>query len=362
MKISLRTNQNKSNALEPILFQLLADRSNKTFEAISGYVGRETVEKLRRTLDHRPDLSVKLVVGMAAKEGISQKTYDSLGLLHNELVSNRGVSGDKASGVYWFFSGEKGERSRGIHAKAYRIRGDGQDHLFVGSSNFSSSGLTASGNYEMTVTDVSVQARKEFDEFFRVHLTSGLNFVEFSKVADFPIRGKSGALRQKLTGLQKVERPVGFRDSPFVDIDLAKNIEKKSKSSLNVCFGRGRWARSTGKVTPRTWYEVEIVCPKSVTSSSAYPKGNFTAITSDGFKFEGRTQGDYQKNLRSKEDLRTLGIWIKGLLEDAGALSRSPEETVTAETFEAYGNSILRLYRISQSQVVMHFPQDPSDL
>lgn len=357
----LRTNTQPWGELGHHLFEKLSDPDTTSMTAVSGYVGRETVDKLIVLVRKRPELSIKLVVGMAAKEGIAQRSYESLGQLH-QLLSENSVEQKSKSGVYWYFSGENGERSRGLHAKAYRLTGKKVDDLFIGSSNFSFSGLNLSGNVELNVLDTSSNAKREFDDFFESNLGSGFNFVPYDQVEDFPIRGKTIQQSRKKPGLQKVAKPLDFRNHPFVDIDLALNIEDKTRSSLNVCFGRGRWSRSTGKVKPREWYEVEIICPKNVTQDPAYPKGDFQALTSDGYSFLARTQGDYSKNLRSKDSLLTLGLWIKSCLEDSGALTNVPQEIVTRETFETYGNSILRLYRPSKNEAILHFPQSPSDL
>jgi hypothetical protein len=358
----LRTNTEPWGELGQHLFDKLISPQTTSLAAVSGYVGKETVDRLIQLVSKRPELSIKLVVGMAAKEGLSERSYESLGKLHQLLSENSATNKDKDSGVYWYFSGQNGERSRGLHAKAYRITGDQVDDLFIGSSNFSFSGLSHAGNVELNVLDTSSHAKREFDDFFARNLGSGFNFVPYDKVEDFPIRGKTKQQSRKKTGLQKVAKPSNFKNYPFVDIDLALNIEEKTRSSLNVCFGRGRWSRTTGKVKPREWYEVEVICPKIVTQDPAYPKGDFQVVTSDGYSFLARTQGDYSKNLRSKDSLLTLGLWIKSCLEEAGALTNSPQELVTLDTFENYGNSILRLYRKDKSEAIFHFPQDPTDL
>jgi hypothetical protein len=358
----LRTNTHPWGDLGQHLFGQLNNPDTSSLTAVSGYVGKETIDRLILLANKRPELSIKLVVGMAAKEGIAERSYESLGRLHQLLSESSVTNRDKESGVYWYFSGQDGERSRGLHAKAYRLTGKQVDDLFIGSSNFSFSGLSPSGNVELNVLDTSIHAKQEFDDFFKRNLESGFNFVAYDKVEDFPIRGKTRQQSRKKTGLQKVAKPSNFKINPFVDIDLALNIDEKTRSSLNVCFGRGRWSRSTGKVKPREWYEVEVICPKIVTQDPAYPKGDFQVVTSDGYSFLARTQGDYSKNLRSKDSLLTLGLWIKSCLEDAGALTNSPQELVTGETFEIYGNSVLRLYRTGKSTAVFHFPQDPAEL
>lgn len=345
------------------LFEKLDDRGVTSLRAVSGYVGVETIIRLTETVRRRPELGVSLVVGMAAREGIAQRSYDALGNLSSRLRENQKRSGDPFSNVYWYFSGEKGTRDRGLHAKAYRLAGQSEDSLIVGSSNFSMSGLSPRGNLEINLIQHDRRTIEQFDRFFSQHLEDGFSFVPFEKVDDFPIKGKKSKRAEKLKGgLLKVHRPKGFKSLPHVDIDLAQDIEKKTRSSLNVCFGRGRWSRATGIVRPREYFEVEIIVPNSVNSSAVYPKGDFLVTTSDGYSFEARTQGSSFKNLRSKHDLAILGLWIKGLLQDAGSLDGEIEELVTSETFSHYGNSILRLYQKSPSEIVLHFPRNSNDL
>lgn len=345
------------------LFEKLEKPEITTLRAVTGYVGVETVNRLTETVSRRPELGVSLVVGMAAKEGIAQRSYDALETLSSHLRNNQKKSGDPFSNVFWYFSGEKGTRDRGLHAKAYRLRGNSEDSLIVGSSNFSISGLSPRGNLEINLIQHDRSIIQEFDRFFSHHLEDGFSFVPFEKVEDFPIRGRKSKRAEKIKGgLLKVPKPLGFRSFPYIDIDLAQDIEKKTRSSLNVCFGRGRWSRTTGVVRPREYFEVEIIVPNQINSSNLYPKGDFLATTSDGYSFEARTQGSYFKNFRSKHDLGILGLWIKGLLLDAGSLDAEIEELVTSETFRHYGNSILRLYRKSPTEVILHFPRDERDL
>lgn len=344
------------------LFALLQTDSERRLNAVTGYVGNETVRQLISNVEQNPSLGVALVVGMAAKEGLSERTYKSLGELSNLLRSNRGHSGYDESNVYFYFSGPKGERERGLHAKAYRVTGPGIDELIVGSSNFSRSGLSHRGNVEASLWAESARTRSDFDSFFNDLLTDGYSFVPYEKVQDFPIKGRSVKKARNQAGLVRVVAPRDFKAFPFVDVDLSKNIDSKTRSNLNVCFGRGRWSRTTGVVRPRDYFEAEIIVPNEVNSLPEYPVGDFLAVTSDGFQFEARTQGSYNKNLRSKEDLGLLGLWIKSLLNSAGALDIGNQEAVTSETFENYGNSILRIYRDSPRSAILHFPSDPADL
>jgi hypothetical protein len=106
-----------------------------------------------------------------------------------------------------------------------------------------------------------------------------------------------------------------------------------------------------GYEIPRSWYEVELIVPKQITESSEYPKadsdgegGVFQVITDDGWSFKCKVSGDFSKNLRSEGDLKILGKWIKGRLENSGALN--PGDIVTNKTFEIYGRSYMTLSKI----------------
>jgi len=342
-------------------FLNLNSSATERVQMISGYVGKESIIKLHRELQKNDWVAVEMVIGMAAKEGLNLHTYEALIELHKHLQSRKHPR-YKRQGVFVFFSGPNGERARGMHAKAYRFEQSRGNKVIIGSSNFSFSGLSLDGNVEMNLTDSSSAVTREFVRFFD-ELHAKKLAVPIDRVADFPIRGKAGqSRRSKLATLVKVRGPTGFKSQRFVDIDLARNIDRQSRSNLNCCFGKGRWSRVTGVVKPRDWYEVELISSADVTSNRNYPRGEFDVLTSDGFAFRGVTNGDNYKNFRSADDLKLLGLWLKGVLEDAGVLSDDPQELVTSETFEEYGNSVLRVYRPDSRSVILHFPRDPKDL
>ena len=130
-------------------------------------------------------------------------------------------------------------------------------------------------------------------------------------------------------------------------------VAEKEKSNLNVYFGKGRWSRSTGKIKPRPWYEIELIASNDLNSQQFYPKGDFLAYTDDGLIIPMRTQGDYYKNIRSKGSLQIFGIWLKGKLERSGVLKKY--EPVTMETLEEYGNDKLTFYKFEEGKYYMQF-------
>ena len=66
-----------------------------------------------------------------------------------------------------------------------------------------------------------------------------------------------------------------------------------------------------------------------------------------------RTQGDNNKNIRSKDSLQIFGIWLKGKLERSGCLKRY--EPVTSETLAEYGSDKLIFYKIDNGKYYMEF-------
>lgn len=141
-------------------------------------------------------------------------------------------------------------------------------------------------------------------------------------------------------------------ETPYVDISLSR-VDKEQQSNLNIFFGKGRENKSTGKFIPRDWYEVELIVDSKTISDPIYPKGNFLAHTDDGLTFDCQTQGANYKNFRSKNDLKILGRWIKGKLEQSGALKQF--EPVTSETLQKYGRDYIRLYKLSDYDYYLEF-------
>jgi hypothetical protein len=119
---------------------------------------------------------------------------------------------------------------------------------------------------------------------------------------------------------------------------------------LNASFGEGR-RNVQGFVIPRSWYEVELIVPKQITTLPGYPKadpkgdsGAFDVITDDGWEFRCKVSGDYSKNFRSENDLKIMGKWLKGRLENAGVLE--PGSRVTDETLEEYGRNTITITKM----------------
>jgi hypothetical protein len=60
-------------------------------------------------------------------------------------------------------------------------------------------------------------------------------------------------------------------ETPYVDISLSR-VDRQPQSNLNTFFGKGRENKSTGKVIPRDWYEVELIVDAKTSEGSYLPK------------------------------------------------------------------------------------------
>ncbi len=145
---------------------------------------------------------------------------------------------------------------------------------------------------------------------------------------------------------------------PSFDLDLRRYTDK-TKSSLNVYFGKGRLNRSSGKITPRPWYEVALIATADTIREPAYPRGNFDAYTDDGLIIPMSANGANNKNIQSRGGLVIFGMWLKQKLQNAGALI--PLTPVSDDTLDAYGRSHITFYKFGENKYYMDFSVNDED-
>lgn len=283
----------------------------------------------------------RLLLGMAFYEGLGQKKLNAVTKLNNALR------------VYGNNSGVFVTNGRRYHGKVYQFDKDDSSNIYVGSSNFSNSGTK--GNIECTVPILDNNQKLNLITFLN-DLYSPAYSVPINK-ADITVTGKKKIILDKV---EKIWANLKTFDSSTINLEgLSKfifplnRVAVKEKSNLNIYFGKGRLNRSTGKVKPRPWYEIELIANRTLNSEAFYPKGDFLAYTDDGLIIPMRTQGDYYKNIRSKASLQIFGIWLKGKLEKNEVLKKY--EPVTMETLEEYGNDKLTFYKFEEGKYYMIF-------
>lgn len=296
----------------------------------TGYVSEDSLMELKAILDHYRGGSKKkicdLVIGMHGREGFTQTQYDAARSLGEFLRENR-IGEVRVCTAFKF------------HGKVYSfLKSTKPVASIVGSSNLSN----LLGTDLQWETDTLVTERPFVSKLVGLHHDLvGKATQPLLDLADIKLVAQPSLLKGQI-GVEEVPNAEWkIIECTKTDVEFRIPLKATPKSNLNAYFGKGRESSSTGAIRPRPWYEAELIVPKSITASADYPEKDrpFTVYTDDGWKFKCKVSGDYKKNLRSYDDLQTLGRWIKGRMESVGALKVG--QPVTEEVLESYGASEL---------------------
>lgn len=294
----------------------------------TGYVSNDAVKELHKILELNNSIQkIDLLVGMHYLEGFTLPQYKSLCDLHEFLQTEQRGSVYVSPFVKF-------------HGKMYSFKNRDDVQGLIGSANLTCFWDKLERTYEtmlhLNEFQAANQLRSDIEQTIS-HLGTPILLAE--KPTEFK---EHNVHLEQCLGVEKVDKVKVaelFRQPALYQFTIPAKTEEKS--NLNCFFGEGRRDKR-GFVKPRPWYEVELIVPKSVTGQDGYPlHETFTVITDDGWQFQCKTSGDYAKNFRSENDLKTLGKWIKGRLEVAGCLKTG--EMITAETLREYGNDSFEL-------------------
>lgn len=306
-------------------FYSLLPQTDKLDIAV-GYITSDSLIELQKAVELNHVQKLNLIIGMHYIEQFTQVEYKSAVKL-NEFLHDNGAGEVRLVTPFRY------------HGKLYSFqKGNKAFAGIIGSNNLSSIVDCQNRIYESSIliNDELLLAKMQgFISDLRNKATeniANLNINTFKtgnpilEGQDFVSKVSPQELAQCLASLTDVKFDIPIKDTP--------------QSNLNVFFGKGRETKSTGVIKPRHWYEAEIIVSKAITSLNGYPKAqtdsaSFDVITDDGWKFRCKVSGDYSKNFRSEGDLRILGKWLKGRLENAGVLSGITP--VTAQELQEYG-------------------------
>lgn len=315
-------------------FYGLISRTSKLDIAV-GYVSSDALIELQKTMELNSNIrTLNLIIGMHYFDCFTKLQYDAAMCL-NEFLTNNHAGGVRLVHAFRY------------HGKLYSYSDAGGPFAgIIGSNNLSSIVDGGVRVYESSVLLSDAASAQKMNDFI-----SGLMQTSTKNIAELEINtfNDENALLEGHEFVEKVS-PQRLAAVMCAKTDIAfeipiKSYEVSPQSNLNVFFGKGRESKN-GVVKPRHWYEVELIVPKSVTSQTGYPQSKtdnavFTVITDDGWSFKCKVSGDYSKNFRSEGDLKILGKWLKGRLENAGVLTvGSP---VTTDTLKRYGRKSFTL-------------------
>lgn len=304
----------------------------ETAEAIriaTGYVSADALIELKKIIEINSKPRLELIIGMHGLEGFTHSQYETAKNLDDFLRENNygGVhvaTAFKFHGKICTFS-EKNDTYAGI----------------LGSSNLNSIFYSQS-LYEADLFIDDPGLISDIDRFI----------IEFSHRACIPLTQheptfipEKNLLLEGHEGVEKVsnedfEKILAQQTGQSFTIPIKSS--EAPRSNLNVFFGKGR-VNKRGFTKPRHWYEAELIVPNAITLQRGYPSKEsiITVYTDDKWKFKCKISGDFSKNFRSKDDLKILGRWIKGRLENNKSLKIG--EPVTEKTLKHYGRDNFKL-------------------
>lgn len=313
----------------------------------TGFITNDSIAELSRILTLRNfGFSVNLLIGMHYIKGFTQLQYNSIRRLNDVL------SYHQAGTIYL-------STKALFHGKMYSFTKNEEClGAFVGSSNLGSFLGTSSSMIEADAIFHNHEARQIDSKIKEVIKILGTPFSSAPVITDF------------IEPEQKL-----FVDNPNV-IELSPGttelynqqrrgkvfripLKSHPKSNLNTYFGAGK---VKNRFSRRDWNEVELILSTKLENRDILPwimgedkkqSCEFEVVTADGYEFTCSCQGDFGKNLRSSKDLRILGRWIKGNMENAGALTVG--EAVTDETLSLFGHSAIFLQKTSDNKWFMWF-------
>ena len=296
-----------------------------------GYITADSLAELKQTLAYNSNIeTLNLLIGMHRWDKFTKLEYRAASDLNNYLTEEgrgevRLVIPFKFHGKLYCYSDSNGAFA-GI----------------IGSDNLSSIVESSSRTYEASSLFCEAEYADKMRSFIEELSAKAADNLADCEISDFR---QNNLLLEDHEHVEKIPHDEmadcisALTDTCFT-IPLVKEGRVPEKSNLNVFFGKGRLAARTGTIQPRHWYEAELIVPKAITSLPGYPKketseAEFYVVTDDGWKFSCKVSGDNSKNFRSEDDLKILGKWIKGRLENAGVLEVG--QPVTTETFQGYG-------------------------
>lgn len=319
----------KNPMVEPLGLRSTKDLVTKyinqatTFNIATGFITNDSIAELQSIMEFKGnDMTLNLFIGMNYLEGFTRIQYNAVEELSN-MLHDRNVGEVYLSPKALY------------HGKMYSFYKDASClGSFVGSSNLGSF-LDKSANYiESDVYFNGTEGVLINENIKQIIKSLGKPFYETEKIVKF----KEPEIKL-LKGYDHVTEVSHEQIEAYKDMrtGVVANMPFKTdpKSNLNTYFGAGK---IKNRYSPRGWYEVELILNKNSEAANILPTdGSFTVITEDGYSFNLSRQGDYYKNLRSDHNLKILGRWIKGKMENDGALEIG--KPVTEETIAKFGKS-----------------------
>lgn len=319
-------------------FTELLEKSDR-LKIASGYISADALIDLKSIIEANGGPHIELNIGMHYFEGLTKQQKEAVEDLDNTLRSKN------LGGVYFVVTFP-------FHGKIISFKNHERTiGGLIGSSNLTNIVENkTSRQYEVDYRLPESDCNELEDFITRLRETTTRPFSDL----DVKVIESKNNLLDEQYGVDKADDQVieSIKANPDFDYEfhIPLKTDDATRSNLNTFNGKGR-ENKQGFVMPRSWYEVELIVPKSVTSQPGYPQSDKTGdggvinvVTDDGWSFSCKVSGDFSKNLRSEKDLKILGKWLKGRLEQAGALKTG--ELCTQLTLDRYGRHDFTLAKL----------------
>lgn len=311
----------------------------KTSEQVDiaiGYISEKSLDHLAGSIHSRGKPYCNLIIGMHYFEKFTYSQYASAKEIEKFLVDNK-------------LGSVRLVNSFPYHGKLYSFR-DKNNKLtsIIGSSNLNNileHKVLRQYELDMLIDDrnTNLKLKKFIDKLINIspELSSETLIIDSFKEVNNLMEGITGVEKIELENLNNFKNSI----IPAQKIKLPiTTYEQAPKSNINAYFGKGRENTRTKIIRRRPWYEVELIIPKLITNLPWYPRAGYpekeniiTVFTDDHYKFECKISGTNSKNFRSVGDLKILGKWLKGRLENSGCLNM--DEPVTDAVLTKYGRN-----------------------
>lgn len=323
-------------------FTKLLEKSD-SLNIASGYISADALIDLKSIIEANNGPHIDLSIGMHYFEGLTKQQKEAVDDLDNTLRSRN------LGGVHFVVTFP-------YHGKVISFKN--KDHTIgglIGSSNLTNIVENkANRQYEVDYNLPQSDCIELEDFITRLRKTTTRPYNEL----EIKIIESKNTLLDEQYGVSKADKQAveSVKANPDFEYEfhIPLKTENATRSNLNTFNGKGR-ENKQGFVMPRSWYEVELIVPKSITSQPGYPQsdkagdgGVIQVITDDGWSFSCKVSGDFSKNLRSDDDLKILGKWLKGRLEHAGALKTG--ELCTQTTLDQYGRNTFTLAKLKNQE------------
>lgn len=304
-----------------------------------GYVTADSLLELKRIIELNRIEKVRLLIGMHGADKFTRQEYDAA--IDLGAFLEKEIRGEVLLITSFRF-----------HGKMYAFSRDRSPFAaIVGSNNLSSIVRTYNRVYEASILVEDTVILEETGRFIDNLCNSAAEKIADAEISSFNDDSFPLENHDYVEHLNLSQSVNYVADKSEITFDIP--IKTESRSGLNVYFGKGRENKKTKVVKPRHWYEVEIIVPKEITEHPEYPKAKsstavFDVVTDDGWKFKCKVSGDYSKNLRSENDLKVLGMWLKGRLEVRDLKQGEP---VTDEVLESYGRKSFSMTKLKSGNI-----------